>query len=111
MAPPHQAVSALSLILSLELGRGLPDRAYDGWVAAAAADVADQPVGDLFVARRWVRLEQSHGRNDLPGGAVAALGGGVLHEGFLHGMEHVAAGDALDRGNRPAIGFESQVVA
>src|SRR5689334_11982596 len=68
------------------------DRREDVVVSAAAADVAAHQLADLVVGAGVPFVEQTDGRAELAGGAIAALEGVVLDEGRLHGVEGVALG-------------------
>src|SRR5581483_7780849 len=94
-----------------QLSRRLLNRRRDRWVAPAAADVSDQPVGDLVVRRRGVGAQESSGRHELARGAVAALGGDVADERLLERVQLPAPGEAFDRGHRSAVDFKREEVA
>src|SRR5207253_8890667 len=74
---------------SLRSPSRLFNRRGDGRVAAAAADVAIHPMGDLVVARRggFQLQQQALGGHDLAGGAVAALGADVADKRLLKWVE------------------------
>ena len=80
-------------------------------VAGAAAQVAADARLDLVPAGVGVLVQQRLGRHDHAGGAVAALGGGLLDEGLLDGVELVVVAQALDGVHPAALGLERRVDA
>src|SRR5881628_3611187 len=68
-------------------------------------------MGDALVGRRRVLAEECHGGDDLARRAIAALGRRITDERLLDWMELVAFRDALDAGDRTAVGLEREIVA
>src|SRR5918912_87422 len=77
----------------------------DVLIAGAAADVARERPADLLLA--WIRLLLEQGRRNQhhPRRAEAALEAVLLLEALLHGMQRAVAHEALDRGQRAAVGL------
>src|SRR5579884_4201965 len=74
------------------------DGADDTVVSATAADIALQRPADLFVVRMRVIPQQSDGRNDHSGGAVAALQGVGVDKRLLNGVQTAGVFEAFDGG-------------
>src|SRR5258708_15613792 len=81
------------------LSHRLAHRFDDVGISAAPADVAAHLLADIVVGSGMAFVEQADRRADLARGAVAALERVVLHEGRLHRVKLLAAGDAFDRGD------------
>src|SRR5215813_1135166 len=82
LVPIHVRASVLAM--SAPHGLDGPD---DVLVARAAAEVALERAPDLGLGRRRVVLEEAHGREHHPRGAVAALEGVLLVERLLDRVE------------------------
>ena len=86
--------------------------ALDGFddlvVAGAAAEVAGEVEADFFFAGCRVFFEQRFGLHDESRRADAALQSRAFEEGTLHFVEMVTAGDAFDRFQIGAFGFDGQ---
>src|SRR5262249_4249265 len=63
---------------------GLGDRGQHLGVARAAAQIAGDPVADLFLGGMRILVQQRRGRHHHPGDAEAALGHAMLYERLLH---------------------------
>src|SRR5262249_43627629 len=83
-------------LLRRVLGRPA-DRADNGRVAGAAADLARDRLADLIGTRVRVAIEQRPGCQHHPGRAEPALQAVLLHEALLHGVEHTVDLKTLDR--------------
>jgi len=59
----------------------------------------------------WFPVEKGFRRDDEPGSADAALEGSLFEEGPLERMKLVATGDALDRDEFRALGFDRENTA
>ena len=66
-------------------------------MAAAAADIVVERVGDLFPRRRRVMVEQCLGCDQDAGQAIAALAGLLVDKGLLQRMRPVRRAQAFDR--------------
>src|SRR3984893_8438039 len=76
---------------------GAFDGAQDADMAAAAADIVVERLGDLFSRRRRVAVEQRLGRDQNAGQAVAPLPRLLIDKGLLQRMRTVRRAQALDR--------------
>src|SRR4051794_9430526 len=75
---------------------GLHDGAYDAIVRPAAAQVFVERVADFLLAGPLVAFEQRGRGNRDAAHAVAALGGLLVDERLLHGMELAVRAEAFD---------------
>ena len=82
----------------------------DVGICAAAADVAAHGFADIGVGPSAGFFQQSDGRHNLAGGAIAALETVVFDEGGLHGMKPAGFAKAFDGGDLVAVvhGCESE---
>src|SRR5580765_7491940 len=71
---------SLSLLVFLS---SFEDRLRDGAIGAAAADIAAQPLGNLFAGGMRIFNQQRLRRHDLPRRAVTALRADITNKGFL----------------------------
>ena len=78
-------------------GGGAFDGAQDADVAAAAADVVVERVGDLVPRRRRVMVEQRLGRDQDAGQAIAALAGLLVEKGLLQRVRPLRRAEPFDR--------------
>src|SRR5438132_6506993 len=81
---------------------GAFDGAQDADMAAAAADVVVECGGDLASRRRWIAVEQSLGRDQDAGKAIAALPGLLVEKSLLQRMGPLRRAQSLDRHDRLA---------
>ena len=88
--------------------RGRQHRAHDVVVAGAAAEVALEPEPDLALGRVGVLLEQRDRGEHHARGAEAALQPMLLVERLLDRMQLPVARQALDRGDRRAVGLDRE---
>ena len=95
----RECVIVVMIRLSHTVFGGTLHRAHDAIVRAAAAQVACQRLFDFGFA--WIRLciQQRLGRHDHAVGAIAALRGLFIEEGFLQRMQFVERAYAFKRGN------------
>src|SRR3954469_24254948 len=78
---------------------GFQDGAYDAVVRPAAAQVFVERLADFLLAGPLVPFEQRGRGNRDAAHAVAALGGLLVDERLLHGMEPAASAEALHGGD------------
>src|SRR4051812_30310327 len=78
---------------------GLHDRAYDAVVRPAAAQVLVERRAHFLLAGPLVPRQQRGRGNRDAAHAVAALGGLLVDERLLHGMEPAGSAEALHRGD------------
>src|SRR5215469_8694419 len=74
-------------------------------VSRASAEISFQAVPDLFGAGVRIALQDLRGRHDHARRAIAALQAVMLPESLLDGMQFAVLGQALDSGDRRAIGL------
>src|SRR5438093_815588 len=86
--------------------RGVLYGVDDVLVAGAAAEVARETLADLALRWRRVVLQQRHGRHDHPRRAEPALQPVLFPEAFLQRMQATVGREALDRGDRRAVGLD-----
>jgi hypothetical protein len=77
-------------------------------ISGAAAEVALEAESDLVLGGIGDLVEQRHRGHDHAGGAVPALEAVVLLECLLHRVHRVPIGEALDGGDRQAIGLDRE---
>src|SRR5437868_8514392 len=77
------------------------DGAQDADVGPAAADVVVERLGDLFPRRRRVTVEQSLGRDQNAGQAIAALTCLLVEKGLLQWMRPLRRAQTFDRHDFP----------
>src|SRR5690606_39012287 len=65
-------------------------------------------VADFRFVGRLVLLEETDGRHDHPGGAVAALEAMTLPEPFLYGMELAVGRQTFDRGDGGSVRLDGE---
>jgi hypothetical protein len=65
-------------------------------VGSTAADIALKRLLDFWLGRRGIFSKQGHAGQDHSRGAVTALHGIALNEGFLYRMQTIAVGDAFN---------------
>src|SRR3569833_1005053 len=75
------------------------DRAHDGGVRAATAEVWLHMTANFFVRRIWLLVQESLRLHHHPGNAVAALGGLFVDKGLLQLVRLAAFHQAFQRGD------------
>ena len=87
---------------------GGKDGLDDVLIAGAAAEIARHAKADVRGAGRRVVLQQTPGTGDHARGAKAALQAVMLAKALLQHRHAVRPGNALDRGDRGAIGLRGK---
>src|ERR1051326_1539812 len=96
------------LVLFACLGRCGLDGIDDVLIAGAAADIAFDAVADLVVSRIGIALDDLFGGHDHARSAEAALGGVLVPEGILHGIEAAVFGESFDGEDIAAVGLDGE---
>jgi len=88
--------------------RCVQHRPNDFIVAGAATQVARKPVPDSGFVNIGLGVQQTLGSDDEPWSADSALEGGLFQERLLQSVQSFGGGQAFDRGDFLALGFNTQ---
>src|SRR5439155_25626515 len=88
--------------------RDLRDRLLNAVIGTAAAQIAAQPVADIFGSRIGMLVQKGLARNHEARSAKTALRRIIVNERLLNRMQLALLHQGLDRGDLLALGFDGQ---